>query len=293
MEFNWINTFLVAAKNGNFRRTAELLYISQPSVTVHIQNLEKELGVQLFEREGRKMKLTEEGRRYIPHAEKLMEIYQKGIEDLQSCSQGYTTQLSLAISPLIADTILPFVLKKYMTIHPNVEVSVKVLESIDIEKAVQNEEIDIGLSCLHSRNPNLHCVVLYKDEVKLIAQHDGLDAESAPPLDEEEVLLKNYLLTDNHPVYWEALSREVKHRFPYVKMMKVSQIHITKRFIVEGLGVSFLPISTVRRELIEGWLLEVPCSRLTLPDAYTYAIMKYNHSKQKEFMKFLMNYRIG
>ncbi|WP_419392967.1 LysR family transcriptional regulator [Cytobacillus praedii] len=292
MEFSWINTFLVAAKTGNFRRTAEFLYISQPSVTVHIQNLEKELGVQLFEREGRKMKLTEEGRRYIPHAEKLMEIYQKGVEDLQSFSQGYTSKLSLAISPLIADTILPFVLKKYMTIHPHVEISVKVLESLDIEKAVQNDDIDIGLSCLHSTNPELYCEVLYKDEVKLIAQHDGLDAESAPPLDEEEVLMKNYLLTDNHPVYWEALSREVKYNFPSVKMMKVSQIHITKRFIIEGLGVSFLPISTVRRELIEGWLLEVPCSTITPPEAHTYAIMKYNHSMQKEFMRFLMNYRL-
>ncbi|MGN7401827.1 LysR family transcriptional regulator [Cytobacillus praedii] len=292
MEFSWINTFLVAAKTGNFRRTAEFLYISQPSVTVHIQNLEKELGVQLFEREGRKMKLTEEGRRYIPHAEKLMEIFQKGVEDLQSFSQGYTSKLSLAISPLIADTILPFVLKKYMTIHPHVEISVKVLESLDIEKAVQNDDIDIGLSCLHSTNPELYCEVLYKDEVKLIAQHDGLDAESAPPLDEEEVLMKNYLLTDNHPVYWETLSREVKYNFPSVKMMKVSQIHITKRFIIEGLGVSFLPISTVRRELIEGWLLEVPCSTITLPEAHTYAIMKYNHSMQKEFMRFLMNYRL-
>ena len=291
MEFSWINTFLTAAINGNFRKTAELLYISQPSVTVHIQNLEKELGVRLFERDGRKMKLTEEGRRYIPHAKALIEIYQKGVDDLQSFSQGYTSKLSLAISPLIADTILPFVLKKYMTIHPNVEVSVQVLESRDIERAVQTDDIDIGLSCLPSKDPDLHCEVLYKDEVKLIAPHDGLDAESAPPLDEEEILMKSYLLTDNHPVYWETLSREVKHKFPYVKMMKVSQIHITKRFIIEGLGVSFLPISTVRRELLEGWLLDVPCS-ITLPEAYTYAIMKYNHSKQKEFMRFLMNYRI-
>ncbi|WP_313802317.1 LysR family transcriptional regulator [Cytobacillus sp.] len=292
MDFSWIHTFLVAAKNGNFRRTAELLYISQPSVTVHIQNLEKELGVQLFDREGRKMKLTEEGRRYIPHAEKLMETYQKGVEDLHSFNQGYTSKLSLAISPLIADTILPFVLKKYITIHPHVEISVKVLESMDIEKAVLNDDIDIGLSCLHSTSPELYCEVLYKDEVKLIAQHDGLDAESAPPLDEEEVLMKNYLLTDNHPVYWETLSREIKYKFPSVKMMKVSQIHITKRFIVEGLGVSFLPVSTVRRELIEGWLLEVPCSSIKLPEANTYAILKYHHSKQKEFMKFLMNFRI-
>ncbi|MDQ0272833.1 LysR family transcriptional regulator [Cytobacillus purgationiresistens] len=292
MEFSWLYTFLTAAKCGNFRRTAELLYISQPSVTVHIHNLEKELGVELFGRKGRRVQLTEEGRRYIPHAEQLLEIYQKGKEDLQSFSQGYTASLSLAISPLIADTVLPFVLKRYMTEHPNVEVSVKVLESTEIEKAVLNEEIDLGLSSLSTTDPDLQCEVLFTDEVKLIAPHDGADAESAPPLDEEEIITKNHLLTDNHPVYWDTLAREIKYKFPNVKMMKVSQIHITKRFIIEGLGVSFLPVSTVRRELLEGWLLEVPCTTITLPQANTYAIIKHNHSKQKEFMKFLLNYRI-
>jgi len=292
MEFQWLNTFLVAAKLGNYRKAAEFLYISQPSVTVHIQNLEKELGVQLFEREGRKMKLTEEGRRYIQHAEKLLQVYKEGLKDIQSYSQGYSTKLSIAISPLIADTILPFVLKRYMKIHPNVEISVKVMESLEMEKEVLNEEIDIGLSCVMSSDPKLICETLYEDKVKLIVAHDGLDAESAPPLDEAEVLTKNYLITDNHPVYWDSLKREISYKYPNTKMMKVSQIHITKRFIIEGLGVSFLPASTVRRELLEGWLLEVPCSSINLPKADTYALMKYEHSKHKEFMKFLRNYRI-
>lgn len=74
--------------------------------------------------------------------------------------------------------------------------------------------------------------------------------------------------------------------------MKVSQTHITKRFIIEGLGFSFLPESTVRRELLEGRLLEVYQHSFKLPDIYTYAIMKYKHSQQQEFLEFLSNYRI-
>lgn len=178
-----------------------------------------------------------------------------------------------------------------MNKHPTVEVSVKVLESEEIEKAVLSEEIDLGLSCLETTDRELHCQILFTDEVKLIVPHDGADAESAPPLDEEEILTSNYLLTENHPVYWQSLTREVKHKYPNIKMMKVSQIHITKRFIIEGLGVSFLPLSTVRRELLEGWLLEVSTT-IPLPKAHTYAIIKHNHSKRQEFMTFLQNYRI-
>lgn len=287
MEFSWLQTFLVAAECSNFRKTADLLFMSQPTVTVHIQNLEKELGVQLFLREKKRVELTKEGRRFIVHAQSLMNSYQNGLKDMQSFSQGFSSKLSIAISPLIADTILPHMLKKYMTKHPHVEVSVKVVESIDIEKEILTDEVDIGLSCLRSVNTDLLCEVLSTDKVLLIAPHDGMDSESAPVLDEEEVLTSNYLLTENHPVYWEDLGRQVRHKYSKVRTMKVSQIHVTKRFIVEGLGVSFLPESTVKKELIEGWLLEVPCSSIKLPEACTYAIMKDNHPKKIEFMEFL------
>ncbi|TKC15743.1 LysR family transcriptional regulator [Robertmurraya kyonggiensis] len=292
MDFQWLNTFVMAVRCENFRRAAELLYISQPSVTVHIKLLEQSLGVQLFQREGKKIKLTEAGLRYYVHTEKLLELYRTGLEDLNSFSQGYCTKLSLGISPLIADTILPFVIKSYTDKHPEVEISIKVLDSVDIEEAVLKEDVDLGLSCLNSQHSKLTCELLYKDRILFIAPHDGRDAETAPPVDEEELFSQYYLFTHNHPGYWNELCTTVKNKYPKIKMMKVSQTHITKRFIVEGLGVSFLPESTVRRELLEGRLLEVHDHSFNLPEANTYAIMKYKHSQQKEFLEFLSNYRI-
>lgn len=292
MDFQWIRTFVTAASCGNFRRTAELLYISQPSVTVHIKQLEKDLGVQLFQREGKKIKLTEAGRKYYTHAKELLETYERGRQDLHSFSQGYTSELSLAISPLIADTILPFVIKSYTNKHPEVEISIKILDSIDIEEAVLREEVDLGLSCLNSQHSNLTCERLYTDRILFIVPHDGRDAEHAPPFDEEELFSGYYLLTHNHPSYWDDLCKAVKIKYPSIKMMKVSQIHITKRFIVEGLGMSFLPESTMRRELLEGTVLEVYHHSFQLPEANTYALTKYNHTKQREFLEFLSNYRI-
>ncbi len=292
MEFNWLYTFLTAAETGNFRKTAEILYISQPSVTVHIKQLEKEIGVLLFHREGKKVKLTEDGKRYLDHAKKLIAVYENGLEDLASFSQGYTSNLILAISPLIADTILPFVLKRYLNKHPETEISVKIIESEHIEQAVLNDEVDIGLSCLPTANSNLICNLLYRDKVIFVCTHDGRDSESAPPLEEAEVFELNYLLTHNHPGYWGGLIKTIKAKYPGVRMMKVSQVHITKRFIIEGLGVSFLPASTVRRELLEGRMLEVDCHSIQLPDANTYALTKYDHSKQREFLSFVSNHRI-
>ncbi|MFD1738160.1 LysR family transcriptional regulator [Bacillus salitolerans] len=292
MEFSWLTTFITAGECGSFRKTAEILYISQPTVTVHIKQLEAEVGVSLFEREGKKVKLTEEGRRYLKHARELLHMYQHGLEDISSFSQGYTTKLSIAISPLIADTILPFVLKRYIDKHPEVEIAVKIIESKEIEEAVLHEVVDIGLSCLPTVHSELISELLYHDQVVLVTSHDGRDAESALPLEEEEVLTSQYLLTHNHPAYWDSLCKVVKHHYPTIRMMKVSQVHITKRFIVEGLGVSFLPTSTVRRELLEGRLLQVDCHSFQLPEANTFAVMKYKHRTQEEFLTFISQYRL-
>jgi LysR family transcriptional regulator, repressor for citA len=291
MEFTWLNTFITAAECENFRKTSEILHISQPSVTVHIKLLESEVGVPLFFREGRRVKLTLEGRRYLKHAKELIKVYQQGLEDLNTFQQGYQSKLCIGISPLIADTILPSVLKRYVKEHPEVEISIKIFDSIEIEGAVLNEEVDLGLSCLSSSNSEITSRMLYKDKVVLVAPHDGIDFEAAPPLDEKDVLLSSYLLTHNHPGYWDELSKLVKKVYPGVRMMKVSQIHITKRFIAEGLGISFLPLSTVRRELLEGRLLEVDCYSMNLPDANTYALTKYNHVKQTDFLAYLSGYR--
>ncbi|GAA0441420.1 MAG: LysR family transcriptional regulator [Bacillota bacterium] len=291
MEFSWIKTFVTVAEQQNFRKAAEVLYISQPSVTVHIKQLEKELGILLFNRTNKRVSLTEEGRCYLETARKLLKVYQEGGKKLHSMAQGYKSTFRMAISPLIADTILPYVLKQYLLKHSNIEISVIILESRDIEEVVINEEVDIGLSCMQSFNPQLTNEIIYEDEVILVAPHDGMDPEFAPPITEEELFNQYHLLTHNHPEYWEKLLKRITYMHPSAKTMKVSQVHITKRFIEEGLGVSFIPRSTVRRELLEGRLLEVQSDLSTSLKANTYAIVKYQHTLEKEFLRFLTYYR--
>jgi len=142
MDLKWIRTFITAAKYENFRKTADELFISQPTVTVQIKLLEEEIGSILFQRDGRKVAITEDGRRFLPHAQKLMETYESGMSDLNRFRQGYNQKLTLAISPEIAESIMPFVLKKYMTLHPEIEINVQVVDSKYIADAVLNGDIE-------------------------------------------------------------------------------------------------------------------------------------------------------
>ncbi|MGZ9792288.1 LysR family transcriptional regulator [Bacillus atrophaeus] len=288
MDFKWLHTFVTAAKYENFRKTAETLFLSQPTVTVHIKLLEEEISCKLFQRKGRKIQLTEEGKAYLPCALRLLDDYEKSMSELHRVRQGYSQTLNLAVSPLIADTVLPSVMKRYTMMNTETEITVTIAESAEISPLIKAGEADIGLSCLKVQSASLTCRPLYKDPVVLVAPPDA--AQAAYTFQVKELLNQYLLLTHNHPDYWDDLLRQIRITFPFVRTMKVTQTHITKRFIKEGLGVSFLPLSTVKRELTAGRMVEVPCEFTKLPHAGAYAIALHENEKEKKFLDFLSHF---
>ncbi|MBT2574003.1 LysR family transcriptional regulator [Bacillus sp. ISL-51] len=289
MDFKWLHTFVTAAKYENFRKTAETLFLSQPTVTVHIKLLEKEISCKLFQRSGRKIQLTEEGKAYVPFAMRLLEDYENSMAELHRVRQGYSQTLTLAVSPLIADTILPSVMKRYTAANEETEMTVTIYESEEIAAQIKTGSADIGLSCLRVQSASLTCRSLYHDPVVLVAPPDQ-KRKTGKEADAKDLLKHYLLLTHNHPDYWDDLLRQVRIQFPFVRTMKVTQTHITKRFIKEGLGVSFLPLSTVKAELAAGRMIEIPCNFAQMPRAGAYAIALHENEKKKTFLDFLSHF---
>lgn len=290
MDIRWLRTFAVAAEIENFRHAADRLYLAQPTVTVHIRHLEQEIGSPLFERSGRNVRLTEAGRRFLPYAKKTLEHHDLGLQHLISWRQGYEDRLTLAVSPLIAGSILPFVIRQFTERYPTTEVIVQVVESIKIGSMIASGEADLGLSRMMPSQAKLEVYKLYNDPVVCIAPHDGGDFESSPPLEIEELCEFLILFTYNHPVFWEELLASMRMSHLSARKMIVSQVHVTKRFIEEGLGFSFLPKSSVRRELIEGRLLEVDVKTMALPTAATYILFRNKSDTVEKFKSFLSEY---
>lgn len=287
MDIKWLRTFVIAAQYENFRQTAEVLFLAQPTVTIHIKHLEEVIGTALFERTGRNIILTTAGHRFLPHAKLMLDSFDKGVHDLQSWKQGYDRKLTLAVSPLIASSILPSIIRRFISSYPEIEVVVQVMDSVEIGESVSKGISDLGLSRMLPSQSELFSKMLYKDPVILVAPHDGGDIETSLPLDLEEVLQVQMLLINNHPGYWDDLLAELRKHNYRLRTMVVSQVNITKRFIEEGLGVSFLPRSTIRRELMEGRLLEVHTQEIHLPIAATYIVKRKETPEVTAFSTFL------
>lgn len=259
--------------------------MSQPSVTVHIRLLEESLGVVLFQRNKNRVSLTEEGKLFKKETDKLLQQLEKSVESVYSFAQGYRKKWTLAISPLMAETVLPYLLKSFTNQHPDLELVVRVEESEKIEKLVETGEVNAGISAIQPMSRLLHSEIVYKDQLVFVVPNDAYDDESGPVFSAEAMLRSHYLFTHHHPVFWDELLVKMSLKVTGIRTMKVTQAHIAKRFIQEGLGVSFLPRSMVRRELIEGRLLEAPFEMFSLPEVATYFLCKEKKALETEFLK--------
>ncbi|QFG00823.1 LysR family transcriptional regulator [Psychrobacillus glaciei] len=293
MEYQWLKTFIVAAETSNFRKASEKLLISQPGVTVHIKLLEEYLGVCLFERTNKRVHLTEAGKMFYTEAIQLTKGFEVSVNRLHAFTEGYTRQWNIAISPLMAETILPYILRSFMNNHPDLEVSIRVEESSSIEDLVCSGEVNIGISALEATRKSIQSIELYKDPLLFIVPTDAYDDETGPVIDPEDYLKDHYLFTHHHPVVWDALLLQLRKKVINMRPMKVTQAYIVKRFIQEGLGTSFLPQSIVKRELIEGRVMSIPFDLFPLPEVKTYLLLKTLGDLEKEFIKKISQYYFG
>jgi LysR family transcriptional regulator, repressor for citA len=271
MDMQWLQTFVTAAREGNFHRTAEKLHLAQPTVSLHVQKLEHALGSLLFDRIGKTIQLNAAGYRFLPHAEELLQKYTVGVEDIARLVQGYQETLSVAASPLVATTLLPRWIQGFQKLHPNVDYSIQVVESEPVIQRVLSRQADLGLGRIPFQHPQFVCDRLYDDPIVMVAPAQGSDHD-APLQSGHDWLSRSTLFTNNHPGYWEDLLPALRRLCPGLRSMRVSLVHVSLHWIQEGMGVSFLPLSTVRREFLRGRMEEVPFPYLPLPVAATYLI---------------------
>jgi LysR family transcriptional regulator, repressor for citA len=291
VELDWLQTFVVAAETANFHKAAEILHLAQPTVSLHIQKLEQQLGIALFERKGRQVRVSAAGRRYLSHARQVLDALETSREDMLRWRQGYEETVKIAVSPLVATTLLPRWIQHYSKEHPTTEFAVLVRESADLLQAVLGGECDLGFSRLAVKHPEVECVALYSDPIVLAAPADGRDFES-PPVSVSELFAEYPVFTHNHPEYWDALTVSLRRSYPAVRTMRISQVHVTIHWIVEKMGVSFLPASTVQRELLRGTVVEVPFDDFPLPVAATYLLIRSGDMPVavRTFSEYVQNY---
>jgi DNA-binding transcriptional LysR family regulator len=255
-----LHIFYTVAERASFSAAAQTLHMTQPAVTMQIQALEERFGTKLFNRSTKKLELTEAGHWLLPQASKAVELMRETDATMVRFVENLKGRLQFAASLTIGEYVLPRLLGSFLRRHPELSVSMKVMNTTEIIEAIQYQGLDFGLIEAPSDTPGLHAEAVMKDELMLVAPADHPFA-SRESVELAEVLEQPLVLREKGSGTRQVVENELlRHGADEGRLRVVSDFGSTaaiKSAVEAGLGLSVLSIWTVKHEIALGLLKTV------------------------------------
>lgn len=239
MEIEQLRQFLAVAEHQNFTRAAEMIGLSQPALSRSIAKLEEELGQPVFERQTRKVKLSDAGQLLLRRAQQLIGIVDDTIAEISD--DGESGRIRIAAIPTIAPFYLPEILKTFAAAHPDATVTVQEDTTDNLLKRCTQGEIDLAILALPITVKYLEIEPLFDEELQIVLAPDHplakkkqlrlTDIEPLPFV----LLDEAHCLSDNIQTFCRQRS------FDPVSVERTSQLAMVQELVSLNHGVSMVP----------------------------------------------------
>lgn len=248
---------------GSFKRAADSLYVSQPAVSLQVQNLERQLDVPLFDRGGRRAQLTEAGRLLLNYGDRILSLCQetvRAIEDLQNLHGG---TLIVGASQTTGTYLLPRLLGLFRQKYPEVTVQLQVHSTRRTCWSVVNGQVDIAIiggEIPPELNESLEVIAYTEDELALVlpASHPLAHLEV---IQKEDLYRLQFIALDAQSTTRKVIDQLLAHSDIDTRRLKVeielNSIEAIKNAVQSGLGAAFVSVSAIEKELQLGVLQRV------------------------------------
>ncbi|MBV9266755.1 MAG: LysR family transcriptional regulator [Acidobacteriaceae bacterium] len=251
MDLDQLHTFLEIVRLKSFSKAAQTCYRTQPAISAQIRQLEQELNTTLFERLGTRISLTMAGRIFAEHAEQILALRRRAQDTINELEKVPRGELVIAANEATCIYVLPTVFAEFKKQFPNVQLLVDRAYGTRVVQAVVDNQADFGITQLPVQEKKLQAVKIHSDEIKLLvpAGHALASHERVSPEDlkGEQVLLPKGGTTRARLNTWlDAVIDELN------VSMELDSTEMIKRFVMAGLGISFLAGSNCQEEIAAG-----------------------------------------
>ncbi|MEV0183939.1 LysR family transcriptional regulator [Streptomyces sp. NPDC050625] len=254
MELRLLVTFEKVATALSFTRAAAELKYAQSSVTGQIRALESDLGTELFDRLGSRIRLTEAGERLLPYARRMIELAEEARTAVAGADEPAGT-LAIGTMESLTSYRLPPLLELFHHRYPRVRLSLRTTIGDETRQALRQGTYDLGfLMEEQTEHAGLEGVVLAEEPLVLVAAPGHPLA--GKPVTTADLVRQPLLATEPGCAYRDLFERELTALAP-VDFMEFGTIEATKRAAAAGLGSALLPEVTVAAELSEGSLVRL------------------------------------
>ena len=268
---------------GSFKKAAEKLYISQPAVSLQIQNLERQLNVPIFYREKRKAQLTETGRLLLKYCDRILNLCEetcRSLDELQTLQSG---TLKIGASQTTGTYLLPRLLGIFRQKYPQINVELQVHSTRRIAWGIMNGQLDlaiVGGDIPAELRNTLEITSYAEDELALILPitHPFSSLES---IQKEDLYRLKFIALDTESTIRRVIESNLSQNgidSRYFKIeMELNSVEAIKNAVQSGLGAAFVSVSAISKELelnmlhwakIEGVTIKRTLSVISNPNRY-------------------------
>jgi DNA-binding transcriptional LysR family regulator len=256
MDLDQLHTFLEIVRLKSFSKAAQTCYRTQPAISAQVRQLEQELNTTLFERLGTKIALTTAGRIFASYCEQILDLRRRAQDAINELERVPRGELVIAANEATCIYVLPQVFSEYKKSFPNVQLLVDRSYGAHVVDAVMDNLADFGITQLPVQDKKLQVAKIHSDEIKLLVPGKhvlaGKQFVVARDLIDYPLLLPKSGTTRTRINVWLD-SVEDQTRIS----MELDSTEMIKRFVMAGLGLSFLAASNCREEVETGKLAAV------------------------------------
>lgn len=250
MELRHLRYFVAVAEQRSFSRAAERLRVAQPALSKQIRQLEDEIGVLLFQRESRPLRLTEAGALFLDRAQAVLNSVHVAAIDARRIEKGQSGHLSVGYVGSSMYTVLPAAVNRFRERHPGVEIALHELTAAQIVRALTDRRIDIGLSRPPLGDDETFAQRILLDEPYVAALPERHKLAKRQSISLRELAADGFILHPRFPgpsVTDTVMEACAALGFEPREVQQASHMQTIIGLVASGLGVSLVPASVGRQ----------------------------------------------
>ncbi|MGZ5874608.1 MAG: LysR substrate-binding domain-containing protein [Bradyrhizobium sp.] len=294
LNLHLLRMFTTVVRSGSFSKAAEILNVSQPSISKGVRDFELQVGCRLLNRSPKGVLPTPEGLALSRHAEALFAVERAAEEELSALRGLHNGSLRIGASTTIATYMIPKYLGAFHRAYPGIDLYLVSANTRDIAQQMLEQDIDIGLVEGPVDDKNLTALPWRTDVMQLIAAPDHPFGVSAGPIDPRqianEVLIVREPGSGSREVVTQALAA---HGIEPARTLEIGSTAAIKQVVAAGVGISIVSVVSVKDQVQLGrlkvlamrgmtiertlWQLQLP-GRVAMPAARAFEKMLFDRS---------------
>ncbi len=244
MDFKQIEAFVNVVKYKKFSRAADASFLTQPTISTHINNLEKELNVVLLNRQGREITMTKQGEAFYSYAVNILNLREQAVQSLQGMHREVEGVVELQSSSIPGQYFVPKLLGGFREQYPGVKIFLEQSDSRIVMDNILNQKGEIGFTGTKLSN-NLIYEEIFTDEMILITPNRGKFAKmQSDTVRIEDIVGENFILREDSSGTKKEFEKAEVQGISILKMVNViahmNNTEAIKSAVINGLGISVL-----------------------------------------------------